>query len=86
MKKLTIFYQENCPFCKWAFKYIEELKSENPEYTKIPIELIEENQQPQIAEKFDYYYVPTFYIDQKKVHEGGIKKEEVHKILKSMVI
>ena len=28
MKKLTIFYQERCPFCKKAFAYIEELKSE----------------------------------------------------------
>lgn len=81
MKKLTIFYQEHCPFCKWAFNFIDELKNENPEYSKIPIETIEETQQPEVADTFDYYYVPTFYIDKKKMHEGGIKKEELREIL-----
>lgn len=81
MKKLMIFYQERCPFCKRAFNYIEELKKENSEYRKIPLELIEETLQPDYADTFDYYYVPTFYIDGEKVHEGGIKKEEVKEIL-----
>ena len=81
MKKLMIFYQEHCPFCKRAFTYIEELKKENPEYDKIETELIEETLQPEFADTFDYYYVPTFYIDNKKIHEGGIKKDEVKEIL-----
>lgn len=81
MKKLMIFYQERCPFCKRAFAYIEELKKENSEYNKIAIETIEETEQPGYADTFDYYYVPTFYIDNKKIHEGGIKKEEVKEIL-----
>lgn len=81
MKKLMIFYQEQCPFCKRAFAYIQELKKENPEYEKIPTEYIEETEEPDFANKFDYYYVPTFYIDSEKVHEGGIKKEEVKEIL-----
>ena len=76
-----IFYQERCPFCKRAFAYIEELKKENSEYNKIAIETIEETEQPEYADTFDYYYVPTFYIDNKKIHEGGIKKEEVKEIL-----
>lgn len=81
MKKLMIFYQERCPFCKRAFAYIEELKKENPEYNKIAIETIEETEQPEYADTFDYYYVPTFYINNEKIHEGGIKKEEVKEIL-----
>lgn len=81
MKKIMIFYQERCPFCKRAFTYIEELKKENPEYNKIAIELIEETEQPDFADTFDYYYVPTFYINNEKIHEGGIKKEEVKEIL-----
>lgn len=81
MKKLMIFYQERCPFCKRAFTYIEELKKENPEYNKIAIETIEETEQPDFADTFDYYYVPTFYINNEKIHEGGIKKEEVKEIL-----
>lgn len=85
MKKLTIFYQERCPFCKKAFAYIEELKSEYPEYSIIPTTLIEETLQPDYADKFDYYYVPTFYINEEKVHEGGINKKEVKDILDSII-
>ena len=78
-----IFYQERCPFCKRAFAYIEELKRENPEYDNIPTVLVEETLQPDFADTFDYYYVPTFYIDGRKVHEGGIKKDEVKEILEA---
>lgn len=85
MKKLMIFYQERCPFCKRAFNYIEELKNENPLYNKIAMELIEETLQPDFADTFDYYYVPTFYVDGEKVHEGGIKKDEVKAILDRVI-
>ena len=34
--------------------------------------MIEESEQPEVADAFDYYYVPTFYVDGVKVHEGGI--------------
>lgn len=81
MKTLQIFYQERCPFCKRAFQYIEELKRENPEYNNIEIKLVEETQEAAYADTFDYYYVPTFYIDGEKVHEGGIYKNEVKEIL-----
>lgn len=83
MKKLQIFYQERCPFCKRAFQYIEELKRENPEYNNIEIKLVEETQEAEYADTFDYYYVPTFYLDGVKIHEGGIRKDEVKKILDS---
>lgn len=85
MKKIMIFYQERCPFCKRAFNYIEELKKENSKYSEIPIELIEETQQPDFADTFDYYYVPTFYVDGEKVHEGGIKKDEVKAIFNAAI-
>lgn len=85
MKKVTIFYQPRCPFCKKAFTYIEELVSENPQFGKIEIERIDELDRPDYADKFDYYYVPTFYVGDKKVHEGGIFKEEVRRLLQSVL-
>lgn len=36
--------------------------------------MIEETQHPDIADQYDYYYVPTFYVDGVKVHEAGIFK------------
>lgn len=47
------------------------------------IEMIEESEQPALADTFDYYYVPTFYVDGVKVHECGVYPEEMEKILRS---
>ena len=44
MKKITMFYLETCPFCKKSFQAIDELIAENPDYGKIEIEKIEENE------------------------------------------
>lgn len=81
MKPIKIFYQTRCPFCKRAFSYIDELKK-RPEYKDIVIETIEETEHPDIADQYDYYYVPTFYIGDEKVHEGGIFPNEVEAIFK----
>lgn len=71
MKPIKLFYLKNCPFCKKALSYIDSLKAEHPEFAAIPIEMIEESEHPALADKFDYYYVPTFYVGDEKVHEGG---------------
>ena len=82
MKPITYFYLKECPFCKKAFRYIEELKREHPELQTVEIDTVEESEQPEIADRYDYYYVPTFYVDGKKVHEGGIFKEEMETVLR----
>ena len=73
---------KNCPFCKKALRYIEELKAEHAELAAVDIEMLEESELPDVADKFDYYYVPTFYVDGIKEHEGGIYPEEVERILR----
>lgn len=83
MKPIKLFYLKSCPFCKKALGYIEELKAAHPELAPLKIEMIEESEQPDVAEKFDYYYVPTFYVDGKKAHEGGITSEETEAVLRS---
>ncbi len=82
MKRVKLFYLKNCPFCKKALRYIEELKAEHAELAAVEIEMIEESELPDVADKFDYYYVPTFYVDGVKEHEGGIYPEEVERILR----
>ena len=81
MKPIKLFYLKNCPFCKKAFLYIENLKKQTV-YKPIEIELIEESEQAALANQYDYYYVPTFYIDNVKIHEGGIFENEVEEIFK----
>lgn len=82
MKKMLLFYQEQCPFCKKAFRYMEELKEEHPEFRSIPLETVEETREPGRADRYDYYYVPTFYLDGVKEHEGGIFRDEVEALLR----
>ena len=82
MKNVKLFYLKHCPFCKKVIRYIEELKAQYAELASVDIEMIEESEQADVADKFDYYYVPTFYVDGVKEHEGGIYPEEVEKILR----
>ncbi len=82
MKDVKLFYLKNCPFCKKALRYIDEVKAAHPELAAIEIEMIEESEQPTLAESFDYFYVPTFYIGGEKVHEGGVFADEMEGILR----
>ncbi len=82
MKHVQLFYLKNCPFCKRALQYIEAAKMADPALAAIEIELIEESEEAERAAQYDYYYVPTFYIDGEKVHEGGIYPDEVEQLLR----
>ena len=75
---IKLFYLKTCPYCKQAFNFLEELK---PEFPNIELTLIEENEQADLANSYDYYYVPTFYLDEKKVHEGVVTKDIIRTIL-----
>ena len=82
MKEITFFMMDVCPYCIKAQKWLDELYQEHPEYKKIPMKVIDERKQPDIANKFDYYLVPTFYVDGVKLHEGVATKEKVEYVLK----
>ncbi len=81
MKEITMFYMSSCPHCKKAFDMIDNLKGINPAFKNIEITAIEERENPEIADKFDYYYVPTFYVDGKKLHEGVPTLEAIRAVL-----
>ena len=53
---------------------------ENPEYKDIELEVIDEVRHPDIANQYDYWYVPTYYVDGVKVHEGAATKKKVKKV------
>ena len=82
MGKLTIFKLKYCGFCRNALQYVDELVESTPEFKNIEIEMIDEGEQRELAKTFDYYYVPTFYIGSKKVHEGPVNREDVQNILR----
>ena len=70
MKKITIFYMSDCPYCHSAQKALAELKAEKPEYLGIEMEWIEERRQPDLAERYDYYYVPSIFSGNQKLYEA----------------
>ncbi len=70
MKDLTLFYLEGCPYCRNARRALEELEAENPAYAAVPIDWVEESQQPGLAGRYDYYYVPTVYAGARKLYEA----------------
>ena len=78
---LTVFYLKSCPYCKQALR---DLDIHRLDYPNIMIEFIEESEQPDIANQFDYYYVPCFYQGTIKLHEGAISEEEIVGLLKKL--
>jgi len=74
---MRVFILENCPHCIRARNYIKELKEEDDKYRNIEIEYIDEAIEEELANSYDYYYVPSFFDGDKKLHEGTINKKEV---------
>ncbi len=83
MKPVLFFMMKTCPYCQQAIAWLEELKNESPKYREVEIEMIDEKVHPEIADKYDYYYVPTFYVDGVKVHEGAAEKEDIRRVLET---
>jgi len=80
MKPVIMFVTEWCPYCKKALTWMENIKKQNPEYNGIEVKIIDEELQPDIAKQYTYYYVPTYYIDGVKVHEGVASKDIISDI------
>ncbi|GHV54898.1 hypothetical protein FACS1894216_15850 [Synergistales bacterium] len=83
MKEIKFFMMETCPHCKRAVVIMDALFAAHPEYKSIPLERIDETKQPDYAAKFDYYYVPTFYADGEKLHEGVPSEEAIESVFKA---
>ena len=72
MKALTMFYLDDCGYCAKARRALEELYAEKPEYREIPIHMIEESMEPELADQYDYYAVPSFFDGKKKLFEAHL--------------
>lgn len=61
------------------------MKEENPAYKKAAFTVIDEIKDPHIADQYDYFLVPTFYINEEKVHEGIASKDIIKDIFEKAV-
>ncbi len=87
MKTLTLFYLEDCGYCAKAKKALEELYTENPAYREVPITKVEESKNPELADQYNYYAVPSFFDGKEKLFEAHLFmsyeeiKAEVQRVL-----
>ena len=80
MKEVKMFMFDGCPHCRRAKEMMAEIFAQHPEYAKVPLTIIDESKNPEIADKHDYYYVPTFYVGDEKMMEGVPTKEAIEKV------
>lgn len=78
--EIMFFILKGCPYCIEAKKWMSELIEKNPEYGKIKIRTIEEKEEKELADSYDYYYVPTYFLDGEKLHEGAVTKDKIKKV------
>jgi thioredoxin 1 len=83
MKKVLMFTMASCPYCRNAHKWMDEVFFEHPEYKAVELEIIDEVHHPEVADKYDYYYVPTYYVGGDKVHEGVPQKDTILRVFKA---
>lgn len=87
MKKVIAFYIDGCPYCKQAREALKELSTEKPEYSSVNLEWVNENEKPEVSAKYDYYHVPSMFVDGVKVYEAhrgekyGECRENVRRVL-----
>ena len=72
MKEILMFYLESCGYCDKARRALDELFDENPAYRQISLMRIEESREPELADRYDYYAVPSFFVDGKKIFEARL--------------
>ena len=83
MKKIRWFTALWCPHCSNAKRWLNELLEENENYKNIDIENIDIDKEKEKLVDVSFYYVPTFYIDNKKAFEGVPSKEIIKNVLDS---
>ena len=72
-----MFMLKTCPYCKQALAFNNTLIAEDPKYSSLEIDIIDEQERPDISEKYDYYLVPTYYIGEQKLHEGAATLDKI---------
>ena len=80
MKEIRMFMFESCPHCAKARKIISSILASDPEYKNIPFVMIDEKLQPEEADKFDYFYVPCFFVGDEKVHAGPVDEDKLRAV------
>lgn len=80
MKDFLMFVMAGCPYCRKARAWQEELLEQHPEYRSLPLRIVDENSEAALANSYDYYYVPCYWLGKKKLAEGALTREQVAEV------
>ena len=81
MKEMTYFYMPGCPHCALATRLLSELQREDARFAEITVRMIDETKDKALADSYDYWYVPSFWAGETKLHEGHAEKADVRRAL-----
>ncbi len=84
MNQLYYFKLKNCPYCVRANNYLDELLQED-RYKSIQIRHIDERVESDLANSYDYYLVPSFFLGNQKLFEGIMTKDDVRSVLEEVL-
>ena len=83
MQAILMFEMAGCPHGRLAHKLMDELLEEHPGWKDIPVRVVDERREAALADSYDYYYVPSYYVNGKKVHEGHAEKADVEAVYRA---
>ena len=85
MSTITLYHFEGCPACGHAKEWIKELKAEKPELAQAHVDLVDVHKTPEFKAPAPFNYVPTFFMDGKKLLEGAVTKEKIEQMLRAAI-
>lgn len=85
MKDVLMMVMAGCPHCRRANQMLDRLMEEHEEYRDVQIRRVDEEVDTKLADSLDYYYVPCFFVDGRKVMEGVPTMDAVEAVLKEAI-
>ena len=80
MKDVLMMILPDCPYCRQAKAMMDALRREDARYAAVRVRVVDEQKDTALAESLDYYYVPTYFVDGLKLHEGIPSMEAVRRV------
>ena len=82
MEDFRLFILPDCPYCRRVLAWQEELLAAQPLYRPLAPRIVDESRQKELTRGFDYYYVPCYFLEGKKLAEGVLDREQVEEVFR----
>lgn len=80
MSDVLMMILPDCPYCRQAMAMMAQLRETDARYAAIPVRIVNEREDAALADSLDYYYVPTYFVDGRKLHEGVPTLDAVRRV------